>query len=129
MDVYRRSHRTGMGCHPKYVMVTEWAEIANSKESLLFLVEYTNTNKKNRLLTEDQEISSAPPESFLDLLEEWGCTWLWDDMQLTDATEWLGEAISENFLMALTYGLFIREMLPDFARRAWCWNARKDASL
>ena len=35
-------------------------------------------------------------------------------MQLTDGKEWLGEAISENCLMAVTDGSFIREMLPDF---------------
>ena len=45
---------------------------------------------------------------------EWGCTWIWDDMQLTGGTEWLGEAISENCLMAVTYGSFVRELLPEF---------------
>ena len=91
-------------------------------------MEYTNVNEINRLLTAAQEISIAPPESLLDVLEEWGCTWLWDDMQQTGGTEWLGEAINENCLMAVTDGSFIREMIPDFSRRAWCWNARKDAA-
>ena len=35
-------------------------------------------------------------------------------MQLTGGTEWLGEAISENCLMSVTYGSLIRELLPDF---------------
>ena len=86
MDVYIRSHRTGMGRHPNYVMETERVDIVNSKESLLFLVEYTNVNKINRLSTAAQELLSAPPESFLNVLEEWGCTWLWEDMQLTGGT-------------------------------------------
>ena len=93
------------------------------------MVEYTNVEKINRLLTEAQELSIAPPESFLDLLEEWGCTWIWDDMQLTGGTEWLGEAISENCLMEVTDGSFIRELIPAFDRRAWFWNARKDAAV
>ena len=114
MDMYRRSHRTGMGCHPKYVMETEGVDIVNLNESLLCLVEYTNVNKINRLLKAAQELSRAPPESFLDVLEEWGCTWLWDDMQLTGGTEWLGEAISEKCLMAVIDGSFIRELLTDF---------------
>ena len=84
-------------------METEVVDMVNSKGSLLCSVEYTNVNEINRLLTAAQELSSAPPESFLDVLEEWGCTWLWDDMQLTGDTEWLGEAISENCLMAVTY--------------------------
>ena len=97
-----------MGSHPKYVMETEGVDIVNSKESLLCLVEYTNVNKINRLSTAAQEILSAPPESFLDVLEEWGYTWLWEDMQLTGGTEWLGESISENCLMAVTDVSFIR---------------------
>ena len=104
MDVYRQLHRTGTGLHPKYVMETEGVDIVNSKESLLCSVEYTNVNKINRLFTASQELSSAPPESLLVVMEEWGCTWLWEDMQLTGGTEWLGEAISENCLMAVTDG-------------------------
>ena len=103
-----------MGRHPRYVMVTEGVEISNSKESLLCSVEYTNANEINRLSTAAQELSSALPEYFLDILEEWGCTWLWYDMQLTGGTECLGEAISEKCLMVVTYGSFIRKLLPDF---------------
>ena len=80
MDVYSRLHRTGMGRHPKYVMETEEVDIVNSKESLLCSVEYTNVNKINSISTAAQEFSRVPPESFLDVLEEWGYTWLWDDM-------------------------------------------------
>ena len=75
-------------------METEGVDIVKSKERLLCSEEYTNVNEINRLSTEAQELSRAPPKSFLDVLEEWGCTWLWDDMQLTGGTEWLGEAIS-----------------------------------
>ena len=89
-----------MGRHPKYVMETEGVDIVNSKESLLLSVEYTNVNEINRLSTAAQEISSAPPKYFLDVLEEWGCcSWLWDDMQITGGTDWMGETISENCLM------------------------------
>ena len=69
MDVYRRSHITGMGCHPKYAMEIEAIDIANTKESLLCLVEYTYANEINRPSTSAQELLSAPPESFLDVLE------------------------------------------------------------
>ena len=79
-----------MGRHPKYFMETEGVDIVNSKESLLCSVEYTNVDKIYRLSTTAEEISSEWPESFLDVLEEWGCTWLWDDMKLTGDTEWLG---------------------------------------
>ena len=88
--MYRRLHRKGMGRHPKYFMETEGVDIVNLKESLLCSAEYTNVNDINRISTAAQKLSRAPPESFLDVLEEWGRTWLWDDMQLTGGTEWLG---------------------------------------
>ena len=69
MDMFRRLHITGMGLHPKYVRKTEGVEIANLKESLLCLVEYTYANEINRPSTSAQELLSAPPESFLDVLE------------------------------------------------------------
>ena len=75
-------------------MDTEGVDIVNSKERLLCSVEYTNVNEINRLSMASQELLIAPLESFLDLLEEWGCTWLWDKMQLTGGTDWLEEAIS-----------------------------------
>ena len=77
-------------------METEGVETANPKENLICSVEYTNANKINRLSTTAQELLSAPPDSFLDVLKEWGCTWIWDNMQLTGGIEWLGEAIREN---------------------------------
>ena len=49
MDMYRQSHSTGMGRHPKYIMETEGVKIANSKESLLCSVEYTNAKKKQAI--------------------------------------------------------------------------------
>ena len=67
-------------------METEGVDIVNSKERLLCSVEYTNVNEINRLSMASQELFRSPPESFLDILEEWGFTWLWDDMQLTGGT-------------------------------------------
>ncbi len=33
------------------------------------------------------------PETFMYVLREWGCTWMWEDMRLTEDDGWLEEAI------------------------------------
>lgn len=62
------------------------------------------------------------PLSFLDVLKEWGCTWLWEDMQMTgctgrgvdlheaDGSSWIAEAIQDNYLVEVEDGLYIREI-------------------
>jgi hypothetical protein len=48
------------------------------------------------------------PEAFLDVLCEWGCTWMWEDMHLTRDDSWLVTAIQENTLVAVTDGSYMR---------------------
>ncbi len=52
------------------------------------------------------------PETFLDVLCEWGCTWMWEDMHLTGDDGWLVTAIQENTLVAVTDGSYMRELYP-----------------
>ncbi len=42
------------------------------------------------------------PETFLEVLGEWGCTLMWEDMQLTGDDGWLETTIRENTLEAVT---------------------------
>ena len=47
------------------------------------------------------------PETFMDVLREWGCTWMWEDMRLTGVDGWLEEAIRDNSLVAVTDGSYM----------------------
>ncbi len=50
------------------------------------------------------------PETFMDVLREWGCTWMWEDMRLTGGDGWLEEAIRDNSLVAVTDGSYARQI-------------------
>ena len=54
-----------------------------------------------------------PAESFLDVLREWGHTWLWDDLRLVGDTGWLADAIGDGTLVAVTDSSYIKEMYPN----------------
>ncbi len=53
------------------------------------------------------------PETFLDVLSEWGCTWMWEDMHLRGDDGWLATAIWENILLAVTNGLYMCALHPN----------------
>ena len=42
------------------------------------------------------------PETFMDVLQEWGCTWMWEGMRLTGDDNWLEEAIRDDLLVVVT---------------------------
>jgi hypothetical protein len=53
------------------------------------------------------------PESFLDVLMEWGCTWMWGDLRLTGDDGWVAKAINEDSLVAVTDGSYMRDLYPN----------------
>jgi hypothetical protein len=74
--------------------------------------------------------SKLVPTNFLEVLKEWGCTWLWEEMKMTGSTgkgvdmasedggKWLEEAIKDNSLVCITDGSYIREMCPHLCSAA-----------
>ena len=59
------------------------------------------------------------PTFFLDVLIEWGITWLWDSLRLVGEYNWLGEAIQDRTCLAVTDGLYIKELYPDLCSAAF----------
>jgi hypothetical protein len=53
------------------------------------------------------------PETFLDVLCKWGCTWMGEEMCLTGDDGWLAMAIQENTLVAVTDGSYMQELYPN----------------
>jgi hypothetical protein len=47
------------------------------------------------------------PETFLEVLDEWGCTWMWQDMRLTGDDGWLEDAVHKNTLVAVMDGSYM----------------------
>jgi hypothetical protein len=65
------------------------------------------------------------PESFLDVLREWGNTWMWDSLKLIGDDNWLLDAIREGTCVAVTDGSYIREMFPDMCSCAFVLECSK----
>lgn len=53
------------------------------------------------------------PGSFMDVLREWGNTWMWKPLRLVGDDDWLIEAIRDGTCVAVTDGSYIRELYPD----------------
>jgi hypothetical protein len=54
-------------------------------------------------------IRPIAPTDFLDVLHRWGQTWIWEDLKVIGGTNWIAQAISENSLLAVTDGSYIKE--------------------
>jgi hypothetical protein len=61
----------------------------------------------------------VPLTMFLDILREWGHTWLWNEMKVVGGTDWLSQAIAGGTLIAVTDGSYIREHYPEICSAAF----------
>ena len=112
MNIYKETqiywHRNTMNCCTQ-VSTNKPAEINGNicsvREVALALVAITSTATPPCL----QEI----PTCFLDVLIEWGITWLWDSIWLGGEYDWLEDAIHDGTCLAVTDGLYVKELYPD----------------
>ena len=58
-------------------------------------------------------------DSFLDVLLEWGATWLWDDLIVVGDEDWIFESLREGSIFAVTDGSYMKEHLPDICSAAF----------
>ena len=65
------------------------------------------------------------PTCFLDVLIEWGSTWLWDSLRLVGEDNWLEEAIQYRTYLAVTDGLYMKELYPDLFSAAFVLECSK----
>ena len=49
------------------------------------------------------------PTTILEVLEEWGCTWMWKSLRLVEDDNWLEESTEAGTCVAVTDGSYIRE--------------------
>ncbi len=61
----------------------------------------------------------------MDVLREWGCTWMWEDMRLTGVDGWLEEAIRDNSLVAVTDGSYMQDKYPNMNSCAFILECTK----
>jgi hypothetical protein len=59
------------------------------------------------------------PLTFKEVLMTWGNTWLWEHMSITGGDTWVEESIADGTLVAVTDGLYIRELFPNVCSAAF----------
>jgi hypothetical protein len=59
------------------------------------------------------------PHSFVEVLQSWGNTLLWEHMTVHGGVKWLEHAIAEGTLVAVADGSFIRELYPNLCSTAF----------
>ncbi len=65
------------------------------------------------------------PSTFLEVLESWGNTWLWENISVSGGTEWIQHSILDGSLVAVTDGSYIRELFPHLCSAAFILECRK----
>jgi hypothetical protein len=90
------------------------------------LVQPTIDGQHWRLLsTTPMAAAVKPPTTFLGVLESWGNTWLWEHMTVSGGTEWIHISINDGSLVAVTDGLYIREVYPNLCSAAFVLECAK----
>ena len=67
----------------------------------------------------DPPKAKAMPGSFLEVLKEWGCTWMWDSLRLFGNDDWIKGAIENGSLICVTDESYIKEMIQDLCPAAF----------
>jgi hypothetical protein len=62
---------------------------------------------------------ALPPTAYLDVLQGWGHTWLWNETKVVGGTDWHSQAIAGGTLIAVTDGSFVREHYPEICYAAF----------
>ena len=59
------------------------------------------------------------PQTFWDVMVEWGYDWLWADLKLVGPSDWLAAAIAEGTCIGVTDGSYIRDLRKDICSAAF----------
>jgi hypothetical protein len=57
--------------------------------------------------------------TFMKVLREWGCSWLWEYMSIKEGTDWIAQAIMAGSLVAITDRSYIRQIYPQLCLAAF----------
>ena len=69
-------------------------------------------------------IQPVPPALFLDVLQGWGHTWLWNEMKVVGDMDWLFQAIAGGMRVAVTDVSYIWEHFRDLCSTAFILECR-----
>ena len=67
----------------------------------------------------DPPPSPLKHDFFLDVLIEWGCTWMWDSVVLVGKDDWIEKAIANRSFVAVTNRSYMRDLYPNVCSTAF----------
>ena len=94
--------------------------------NIVCMVQPTMDREHWRLLsTTPMAEPDTTPTTFLEVLESWGNTWLWENMSVSGGTEWIRHSINDGSLVAVTDGSYICELYPNLCPPAFVLECSK----
>jgi hypothetical protein len=63
------------------------------------------------------------PTDFWEVMQEWGCDWLWKDLQLVGPMEWLADAIAEGSCIGAMDGSYMQTLREDICSVAFFFES------
>ncbi len=65
--------------------------------------------------------AQEPPGSttFVEVLREWGCSWLWKHMSVKGGTDWIAQVIMAGSLVAIMDGSYMQQIYPNLCLAAF----------
>ncbi len=72
-------------------------------------------------ITSTAREAQEPPglATFVEVLREWGCSWLWEHMSIEGGTSWIVHTIRDGSLVAVTDGSYIKQIYPNLCLAAF----------
>ncbi len=54
-----------------------------------------------------------------DVLQSWGCRWIWENLRMVGKDDWIKKAITDGSRVAVTDGSYIKQVHPELCANAF----------
>ena len=120
LEVYVRPEGRATRQATRWVLTEEVG--TPTEEGLVCSVREATRGSKVIVSTADAPRPTAMPETMLEVLEDWGCLWIWSSLRLVGDDHWLEEAIEAGTCRAVTDGSYIKELYPNICSAAFVFE-------
>jgi hypothetical protein len=117
MEVYRNTSRKP-NCY------TKSASTHREDRGNICLVEEVQPGVFRITSTAREAQDSPELTTFVEVLQEWGCSWLWKHMSIKGGMNWVAKAIADNSLTAVMDGSYIRQLYPNLCSAAFVMECK-----
>jgi hypothetical protein len=58
-------------------------------------------------------------DNIWDVLQSWGCYWIWENLRMVGSNDWIKEAIEDGSCITVTNGSYIKQVHPELCANAF----------